>query len=133
LAGIAATARSLGDAKMKDLNAFDDYRVTHPLLGAGDAYNGAFLVPYPRTGVTLKVIVSDGDGWDHVSVSLDNRCPNWLEMDFIKRLFFQPQETAMQLHVPETDHISFHPNCLHLWRPQYGAIPRPPNELVGGV
>jgi hypothetical protein len=116
---------------MKDLNAFDNYRVVHPLLGSGDASNGAFLVPFPRTGTTLKVMASDGLGWDHVSVSLDHRCPNWPEMDFIKRLFFKPEETVMQLHVPESDHISFHPNCLHLWRPQHAAIPRPPNDLVG--
>lgn len=97
----------------------------------GDHETGVFHIPHPRTGVTLKVIASAGLGWDHVSVSLPNRCPNWPEMEHVKRSFFLPHETAMQLHVPPSDHISFHPFCLHLWRPQNLDIPRPPSDLVG--
>jgi hypothetical protein len=52
-------------------------------------------------------------------------------MDFVRRLFFKDNETVMQLHVPVGEHISFHPYCLHLWRPHGVEIPRPPNELVG--
>jgi hypothetical protein len=37
--------------------------------------NGAFRVPGG-----LRVIASDGEGWDHVSVSLPDRCPTWEEM-----------------------------------------------------
>jgi len=91
---------------------------------------GAFKIPHPATGVFLQVIASNGGGWDHVSVSLPNRCPNWREMEFVKRLFFKPDETSMQLHVPPSDHINCHPNCLHLWRPQEGSIPRPPEWMV---
>lgn len=54
----------------------------------GNARLGVFDVPHPRTGVTLKVIATALDGWDHVSVSLPNRCPNWPEMEHVKRLFF---------------------------------------------
>lgn len=79
----------------------------------------------------LKVIASDGYGWDHVSVSCEGRCPTWGEMELIKRLFFKEDETAMQLHVPPQDHVNCHPYCLHLWRPQDAEIPRPPSELVG--
>lgn len=43
-----------------------------------DGNNGAFFVPFE--GRYLKVICSDGMGWDHVSVSLENRIPNWREM-----------------------------------------------------
>ena len=91
-----------------------------------------FALPYPRTGVTLTCIASTGEGWDHVSVSLSNRCPNWLEMEHVKRAFFEAHETAMQLHLPPEDHISVHPNCLHIWRPNDGrcSIPRPPAKLV---
>jgi len=69
--------------------------------------------------------------WDHVSVSRANRCPNWPEMEHVKRLFFQDTETAMQLHVPAADHINNHPYCLHLWRPHGVEIPRPPAIFVG--
>lgn len=79
----------------------------------------------------LRVIATATDGWDHVSVSTMSRCPTWNEMELVKRCFFYPTETAMQLHVPEAEHINFHSYCLHLWRPQHGTIPRPPNHLVG--
>jgi hypothetical protein len=49
----------------------------------------------------------------------------------MKRLFFREDETAMQLHVPATDHINCHPHCLHLWRPTEVEIPRPPAIMVG--
>jgi hypothetical protein len=121
---------------MRNLYELDEYRdrsrrVIEFYGNAGDNETGVFDIPYPRTGVRLKVVASAGLGWDHVSVSLPNRCPNWPEMEHIKRMFFRSDETAMQLHVPPTDHISFHPYCLHLWRPQHLDIPRPPNELVG--
>jgi hypothetical protein len=98
----------------------------------GDETCGAFNVPCPSTNTILMVIASSGEGWDHVSVSLKNRCPNWTEMDYIKRKFFADNETVMQLHPPVNDHISFCHTALHLWRPNDGRIiPRPPNELVG--
>jgi len=53
-------------------------------------------------------------------------------MAYIKKLFFRDDETAMELHVPASDHISDHDNCLHLWRPQEVEIPRPPSWMVGG-
>jgi hypothetical protein len=103
----------------------------------------------------LAIIASNGMGWDHVSVSRADRCPTWDEMELVKRLFFKDDECAMQLHVPPSDHINCHPNCLHLWRPQTadeiaivkltwgdewpqgypdkspGVIPRPPAICVG--
>ena len=78
----------------------------------------------------LKIVFSWGGNWDHVSVSCEDRCPTWLEMEAVKRAFFKDKETAMQLHVPVDDHLSFHPNCLHMWRPQRVKIPRPPSEMV---
>ena len=45
----------------------------------GDGGNGVFSLPSPRGGGALLCIASNGDGWDHVSVSLPDRCPNWPE------------------------------------------------------
>lgn len=114
---------------MKDLGGLNSFRIRHPFGGMGDHGNGAFLIP--REGVTLKVLASNGDDWDHVSVSLPDRCPTWEEMEFIASLFFKPGETAMQLHVPRDDHVNVHPHCLHWWRPRRGQlIPRPPTYMI---
>jgi hypothetical protein len=120
---------------MKDLRALNEFRDTSAQVvkaygNTGDETCGVFHMPSPIDGQALTVVASSGDGWDHVSVSRTNRCPNWPEMEFVKRRFFADDETAMQLHVPSADHISRHPNCLHLWRPQREPIPRPPAWLV---
>lgn len=121
---------------MRDLLLLDIYRdnspaVVHHYGGAGDETCGAFLVPSPIDHFPMRVVASSDGGWDHVSVSRPNRCPNWPEMDHVKRLFFCDDEPAMQLHVPPADNISYHPHCLHLWRPQDQEIPRPPAIFVG--
>jgi len=113
---------------MRDLTHLDKFRV--PLFGEmGDAFNGSFIIP-GRNGYKLKVIASDEMKWDHVSVSLKNRCPNWHEMSFIKSLFFQENEVCFQLHVSHKDHINCHDNCLHMWRPHNIEIPLPPKIMV---
>lgn len=85
--------------------------------------------------VRLRFIGSWGKGWDHVSVSLVDRCPTWEEMCFIKDLCFFENECVMQLHPPKEDWVDCHPFCLHLWKPTARGleIPRPAKELVGGV
>jgi hypothetical protein len=94
-----------------------------------DGMNGLFF--FKHKGTTLKVIASDGMGWDHVSVSIGHRCPTWEEMCFIKDLFFESDEVVMQLHPAKSDYINNHPNCLHLWKPQDVQIPQPDSILVG--
>jgi hypothetical protein len=122
---------------VKDLTDLDAYRrrdgeVLKFYGSVGDETCGVFSLPCPKTGVFLQCIASADDGWDHVSVSLPNRCPNWPEMEHVKRSFFSAGETAMQLHVPPSDHVNHHPYCLHLWRPNDGReIPRPPAIFVG--
>ena len=122
---------------MINLNTLNRYRETRPeklqiFYGwAGDHTCGAFYIPSMIDKQPLIIIASNGDGWDHVSVSRKNRCPNWAEMEFVFRLFFAEGETAMQLHVPQSDHVNYHPYCLHLWRPHSGLTPRPPSIFVG--
>lgn len=70
-----------------------------------------------RLGACL-FIVSNGGGWDHVSVSRRDRVPTWDEMDHIKRLVFRDDEIVMQLHINDDRKIDRHKYCLHLWRPQ---------------
>lgn len=121
---------------MRNLNLLAQYRETGAWVqahygSAGDATCGMFKVPSPIDQHLLTVIASSGEEWEHVSVSRKTRCPNWPEMEHIKRLFFKDDETVMQLHVPVSDHINVHPYCLHLWRPLAAEIPRPPGWMVG--
>lgn len=118
---------------MVNLHLLDVYRVTAPSVRdvygwLGDETCGAFSIPFE--GRSFRVVASSGEGWDHVSVSLPNRTPNWREMEYIKRMFFKPDEWAYQLHAPPSDHINIHPFCLHIWRPHDVAIPTPPKEMV---
>lgn len=93
---------------------------------------GAFFVQGP-CGEQLKIISSAGDetGWEHVSISTRRRTPNWMEMCFVKDLFWSDEECVMQLHPPKSDYVNNHPHCLHLWRPTLVDIPRPPSIMVG--
>ena len=110
----------------------NQYRVRdlkHP-LGTFDEVgnNGAFSIPFESH--TLKILASDGMEWEHVSVSLQNRTPNWREMCFIKNLFWDPEDLVVQYHPPESEYVNDHDHVLHLWRPTKGDIMRPPKILV---
>lgn len=99
---------------------------------AADGCNGAFdmrIIGNQRA----TVICSDGGGWDHVSMSLifENRAPTWREMCYLKDLFFREEETVLQYHPAKEDYVNYHPNCLHLWRPQNDKIPTPPTWMIG--
>lgn len=93
----------------------------------GDDTNGYLVIPARG----LVVIFSSGEGWEHASVSLKDRCPTWDELEWVKRELWSPTDVVMQLHVAEADHINTHPFCLHLWRPIDGReIPTPPKWMV---
>jgi hypothetical protein len=121
---------------MRKLYELDCYRVNHPNIIAlygnvGNDTCGAFEVQSPVDGGTLRIIASALGGFDHVSVSRQHRCPDWAEMEHVKRLFFENHEIAMQLHVAIDRRVSCHPNCLHLWRPNDGReIPLPPEWMI---
>ncbi len=115
----------------------DCFRQKHPRApDAGDQYVGLFIIPHHPTKGLLRAIVSSGllpgsEGWDHVSVSLTNRCPNWPEMCFIKDLFFEPSDWCVQFHPAESDYVNHHPHCLHIWRHVSLPMPTPPSWMVG--
>jgi len=127
---------------MRPLRLLSKFRSEHPSLGQGDDSNGYFVLAAPTTmrvrgGRALHVIASvNGEGWDHVSVSASEEVgqfiPTWVEMEYVRRLFFKDDETVMQLHPPLKDYVNCHPCVLHLWRPTFTDIPRPSKELVGG-
>ncbi len=91
--------------------------------------SGTFLIPYQF--FAIRVIASDGQGWEHGSVSLSNRCPNWHDMFFIKDVFWDMEDVVIEYHPAKSEYVNRHENCLHLWRPVGVKIPTPPKELVG--
>ncbi len=137
------------------LSHLDPFRVPHPI--AGDSPAGApwgmFAIPHceqwQRVQFDAHYIVcaadgedlpdgSGGSGWDHISVhvrqtkgkKLIQSTPTWDDMEHLRSLFFDDDETVMQLSVPRTDHINVHPHVLHLWKPLHCAIPVPHKILV---
>ena len=84
---------------MRNLYLLDQFRRKHPVIfataGMGDEGNGFFVVP--GNGCDLRIIASNDEGWDHVSVSTVRRCPNWPEMKKVKELFFDEDEPAYQI------------------------------------
>ena len=101
-----------------------------------DGGYGAFNIHGP-CGEQLVIVASAAAsddplsaGWEHVSVSIRRRCPNWTEMSFVKNLFWSEDECVVQFHPPRSEHVNNHPNCLHLWRHKDG-FPMPPSILVG--
>lgn len=107
----------------------------HLKANPADGFNGLFEFNIERFPV--RVIASDGqhggEGWKHVSVSirLSRNPPPWSVMCAVKELFWEPEETVMQLHPPKSTWINNHPGCLHLWQPTNEKIPLPPSILVG--
>ncbi|TXH71415.1 MAG: hypothetical protein E6Q83_03625 [Thiothrix sp.] len=66
---------------------------------------GAFFIQSLKLKQALKVIASVEEGWEHVSVSLGNRCPTWDEEDMV-----------IQFHPAKSEYVNLHPHALHLWR-----------------
>jgi hypothetical protein len=101
----------------------------------GDPY-GVFEIPFES--FRLFVLATDGKGitakdgieWEHVSISLKSRTPNWKEMCFIKSLFWDEEDCVIQYHPPKEKYINHHPNVLHLWRPNNKEVPMPPLVFV---
>ena len=141
--------------KSKIPTFLDEHRITEGEWGSprGSGMSGAYFVPYSKK-TFLQILASDGDPelwkaaelpgdpWEHVSVLVfkpsdgnspyveAKRTPNWAEMDWVKRLFWEDTETAMQLHVPRSRHVNNNDFVLHIWKPRDKAIPLPPNSTV---
>lgn len=114
---------------------------THPLFRNSDAScgaNGFFVFPHFRIqGYEIRCQCSDGEGWEHVSVTIApikkqaSRCPTWEEMCWVKDAFWNKDDCVVQYHPAESDYVSMHHFCLHLWRPLTVELPTPDPLMVG--
>lgn len=97
---------------------------------AEDGIKGIIAMPNRWQG---SIIVSNGAGWEHVSVSPMKKhiIPSWEDMCFIKSLFWNEDEAVIQIHPAKSDYVNNIPNCLYLWRCSYKEMVLPPKILVG--
>ena len=118
---------------MSDWQYLNKYRVRQGIYASDDdvGFNGAFCLVI--NGLQIKCIASDGEGWQHVSVSLHNSnfTPSWEVMSKVKELFWETEEWVIQFHPAQSEYVNFHKGCLHLWAPTEGSFPVPPSILVG--
>jgi len=99
-----------------------------------DGFNGAFHIVINK--LELLAIASDGMGWKHVSVSIahsPHHTPSWHIMCKVKALFWEEEDTVMQLHPPKSLYVNHHKGCLHLWQPKMDGviIPLPHPAMLG--
>ncbi len=125
--------RKMLSQRLEDGRVRDGPDASDPSWGA----YGKFFVQGP-CGEQLCIIASAADdddhlaqGWQHCSVSTARRIPNWIEMCFVKNLFWDEEECVVQFHPPRGDYVNYHPRTLHLWRNKRVEFPRPPTVLVG--
>lgn len=124
---------------MKNLDNISNFRRID-LYGdgfLGDEANGAFIIDRYNTGEFYLVIASNGQGWDHVSVTIHKKnggsvkkCPSYQEMMMIKEKLFSEEDVVFQLHPREEDYINTHPYCLHLWKPNNCNMVVPPLNSI---
>jgi hypothetical protein len=93
-------------------------------------WNGCFLVPLE--GEMWHVMLGDGMGWQHLSISNAQRriLPSWNVMCRVKEAFFSDEDWCVQFHPAKDDYINDHPYTLHLWRPLNEPLPVPHACLV---
>ena len=89
-----------------------------------------FLKLGKRMADAAWVVWSRNGGWDHVSVSYENRCPTWDEMCLAKDIFFEDEERCVEYHPKRSEYVNLHPHCLHIWRPQGWEFPAAGSEPV---
>ena len=105
----------------------------HPIVRSRTGDDWGFF-EIMREGILIRVLASGGNEevpWEHVSVSLQTRCPTWDEMCWVKDLFFEEHEVVVQYHPAKAEAVNFHNFCLHMWRPTRAAMPTPPTIAVG--
>ena len=95
-----------------------------------DGWNGAFLVPID--GEMYFVMISDGMGWKHLSISNAQKkvLPTWTAMSRVKACFFADDEWAVQFFPAKEDYVNDHNFCLHIWMPLDEPMPHPSIVLV---
>lgn len=122
---------------MSNWKFLNQNRVRTGFYASDDSYgfNGMFEFAIPGEPRRIRCVASDGEGWQHVSVSfgsVNRSCPPWQIMCAVKDLFWEQNDAVIQIHPPRKNYVNMHGGCLHLWRVIDGREqPLPPSILVG--
>lgn len=125
---------------MSNWNELNKFRVITPCAAippqycttASDGFMGLFRLNLK--GKMIRCLASDGEGWQHVSVSIEyeSKTPSWEIMCMVKDLFWEDEDMVVQFHPKKSEYVNHHPGCLHLWRCTDGRqTPTPPSIFVG--
>lgn len=115
---------------MRLLRFPEEMRVHDEHIVPRHLYEHAGVFSAMAGGRRVVIIATVLNGWEHVSVSLQDRCPSWEIMSAVKARFWPPEARVVQYHPPAAEHVNAHPYCLHLWRPLDVEIPAPPAWMV---
>ena len=77
---------------VKNLNYLNEFR-TDLMGNYGDEHNGMFRLKIK--GELYTVLASNGEGWEHVSISHRHKVPSWKTMCELKDMFFAEDEVVM--------------------------------------
>lgn len=110
----------------------NEMRIRHGVMGSTDDFGNRGAFSFRHEGKNIFIIASDGEGWEHVSVSIQNGgTPSWNTMCRVKDIFWDEEDTVIQFHPPKSQYVNKHKYCLHLWRKIDFEQPIPPKILVG--
>lgn len=111
----------------------ESLRQVHPTMGRSPvgAMFGFFVLGPLRIISSGTPAFQDASIWEHVSISLANRCPTWDEMCRVKDLFWSETETVVQFHPKRSEYVNAHPYCLHLWKMVGKEYNLPPEWTLG--
>lgn len=121
---------------MSNWDFLNRHRLTRGYYGsdASCGFNGAFQFALPGEARRVWCIASDGEGWQHVSVSFGpiHKTPSWEILSAVKSLFWEDEDVVVQFHPAKSQYVNNHIGCLHLWRCTDGREqPIPPSIMVG--
>lgn len=79
------------------MKSVEEMKNSPRLLVVKEGFDGLMgYLHYPRYRASaVAIIASWGGGWEHVSVSLSNRCPTWEEMCMVKDIFWGEDECVI--------------------------------------
>lgn len=63
----------------------------------------------------------NGDKFNHVSVSHENRDVTWNDLTKVRNEFLDKTAPAYHVIAPVSRHVNLHYNCFHIWQP-IGAV-----------
>lgn len=70
-------------------------------------------------------------GWEHLTISGQNKVPDWNVMCKVKDIFWDDEECCIEYHPRKSQYVNNNETCLHIWKPIGVELPEPPTILLG--